>query len=523
MNGAQRTGEGDGLPAAEESTERSPPGRAIEDGLPPGQRGRAFFAVGIAVCMATLDTAIVNTALPTIAGDIGADPASSIWVVSAYQLAMISALLPLAALGEICGHRRVFIAGVALFTVTSLACGYAWSLPTLVVARGLQGLGAAALMSVNVALIRFIYPLKMLGRGVGLNALMVGVAFTVGPTVASCILSVATWHWLFLINVPFGIAAVIICVQTLPPTRQATHRFDGVAAILCATFFACLILAIGEGSHGSAPVLVAGEFALSALALGALLLRQARHPAPMLAVDLFRDPMFALSAVTSVCAFTCQGLAFVSLPFLLQNVLGHSPVETGFLITPWPALVALIAPIAGRLSDRYPVGILGGIGLIAMAAGMASLALLPAAPSAVDIAWRTMRRRSCLAHDAVRSRVRVLPIAQPAGPHGERACEPERGRERHHRHVAPSRPDGRRRARRPLLPPLGRARTMARPLARLRLLGRRMPGERPAAPSRTRAGPLVAEPARNPSPRLRSSRSAVPRASRPSRRPCRPA
>src|SRR5947209_13336562 len=180
---------------------------APRDGLPRGQRGKAFLAIAITVCLATLDTSITNTALPGIAGDLNADPGSSIWVINSYQLAVLAAILPLASLGEVWGHRNVYTAGLVLFTLTSLACGFAWSLPSLVVARALQGLGAAAVMSVNTALIRFIFPVNMLGRGVGWNALVVAIAFTLGPTIASAILSVATWNWLFLVNVPAGFVA----------------------------------------------------------------------------------------------------------------------------------------------------------------------------------------------------------------------------------------------------------------------------------------------------------------------------
>jgi DHA2 family multidrug resistance protein-like MFS transporter len=360
------------------------------EGLPRRQRIQALIAISVAVAMATLDTAITNTALPTIAADIGAEPASSIWVVNAYQLAMVAALLPLASLGEILGHRRVYITGLVLFTLTSLACGLAWSLPTLVGARALQGLGAAAIMSVNTALIRFIYPPGKLGFGLGLNALVVGLAFTVGPTVASGILSVGSWHWLFLINVPAGLIAAFLSLRTLPATEQARHGFDGIAAALCAGFFAFLILGIGSVAQGEAWFLVAAEWAAVAVFGSTLLRRQADHPAPMLAVDLFRLPVFALSALTAICSFATQGLAFVSLPFLLQVVLGHSAVATGFLMTPWPAVVAIMAPIAGRLSDRYPPGFLGGFGLLILCVGMVTLARLPPQPTTLEIAWRMM-------------------------------------------------------------------------------------------------------------------------------------
>jgi DHA2 family multidrug resistance protein-like MFS transporter len=360
------------------------------DGLPTRERVEALIAISVAVGMATLDTAITNTALPTIAHNIGADGASAIWVVSAYQIVMVASLLPLAALGEILGHRRVYIAGLIVFTVTSLGCGLAWSLPTLVGARALQGLGAAAIMSVNTALIRFVYPSKMLGRGLGINALVVGIAFTIGPTVASAILSVGSWNWLFLINVPAGLIASGLALRTLPLTDRAVHAFDPIAGVLCAGFFSLLVFGIGAVAHAESWPAVAAEFAGSAACGYALLRRQSGHPAPLLALDLFRLPAFSLSAATAVCSFATQGLAFVSLPFLLQDVLGHSAVETGLLMTPWPAVVALMAPIAGRLSDRYPPGLLGGVGLLVLSGGMASLATMPRDPHVLEIVWRMM-------------------------------------------------------------------------------------------------------------------------------------
>lgn len=361
---------------------------AAIDGPPDPVRREALVAISVAAAMASLDTSVANTALPAIANALKAGGADAIWVANAYQIAMVAALLPCAALGEILGHRRVYISGLVLFTVASLACGLAWSLPSLVAARALQGLGAAAIMSVNTALIRFVYPAPMLGRGVGLNALVVALGFTVGPTVASAILLVGSWPWLFLINVPAGVVALAFALRALPLTERARHRFDGVAGALCAGFFALLLLGIGGVSHGESWLAIAGEWLAAGLCGYGLVRRQADHPAPILAVDLFRKPVFALSTLTSICSFATQGLAFVSLPFLFQNVLGRDQVETGFLITPWPAVVAVMAPIAGRLSDRYPAGILGSLGLLMLSGGMASLALLPAAPSAIGIACR---------------------------------------------------------------------------------------------------------------------------------------
>lgn len=345
-------------------------------------------AVLTGVALATLDTAIANTALPTIAADLGVDPGASVWIVNAYQLAVVATLLPIAALGEIVGQRRIYVAGLILFIGASLICALAWSLPTLVAARVLQGIGASALMAVNIALIRFIYPTHQLGRGVGLNAFVVGVGFAVGPTVASLILLAAPWPWLFAVNVPIGLGALALVWTALPETGRSGHNFDVGGALLNAAAFALLVLGLGEAAHEGPLWRILLEISGALACFTLLLRRQSGHPAPMLAADLLKRPLFALSALTAVCSFAAQGLAFVSLPFLFQHTLGRSQVETGFLMTPWPLVVALMAPVAGRLSDRYAPGLLGGIGLAGLALGMGLLALLPADPSVPNNIWR---------------------------------------------------------------------------------------------------------------------------------------
>jgi MFS transporter, DHA2 family, multidrug resistance protein len=348
----------------------------------------ALVAIMLSVALASIDTAIANTALPAIGADLHAKPAASVWIINAYQLAMVSTLLPLAALGDIIGHRRVYISGIALFTAASLGCALSPSLPLLAIARVAQGVGGAAIMGVNSAIIQSLYPPHRLGRGLGLNALVVGTAFAAGPTVASLILSVANWPWLFAVNVPLGILALSFALPALPHTARGKHHFDRVAAILNVIMFAALIFALAEAAQ-RAPAQIVLVAAAIALVFGVLMVkREAGHPAPMLPVDLFKLPVFALSAVTAVCSFAAQGLAFVSLPFYFETVLQRSQVETGFLMTPWSVVVALAAPFAGRMSDRYPPGLLGAIGLAVLCVGMISLALLPAHPSVLDITLR---------------------------------------------------------------------------------------------------------------------------------------
>ncbi len=337
--------------------------------------------------MSVLDSAIANVALPTIARELEASAAASIWVVNAYQLAITISLLPLASLGEIVGYRRVYRWGLVLLTVASLGCALAPSLPVLASARMVQGFGAAGVLSVNTALVRFIYPRAQLGRGIGLNALVVAVSAALGPTVAAAILAVAPWPWLFAVNVPTGLLA-LLGAATLPLVPRAQHRFDTVSALLNALTFGLLIIGIAGLGHGEQLPLVALEL-LGALAFGvALVTRQLARAWPLLPIDLLRIPMFALSVATSVASFVAQMMAFTSLPFFLQNELGRSQVETGLLMTPWPVMTGVMAPLAGRLADRYSAGILGGIGLATFALGLALLALLPSHPSALDIGWR---------------------------------------------------------------------------------------------------------------------------------------
>lgn len=358
------------------------------DGLPAERRRWAVAAIFTALSMASLDTAIANIALPAMAADLSVSPADVVWVVNVYQIALVATLLPLGALGEIVGHQRIYLGGLLLFTLASLGCALAWSLPTLLAARALQGLGASGIMSVNSALIRFVYPSRLLGRGFGHNALVVATAFTLGPTIASGILAVGPWPWLFAINIPFGLVAIAIGLRTLPHTPRAVHAFDFPGALMAASCLGLFILGIGSAAHKASPGLVSIELVAAAVLGWLLICRHADHPAPMLPIDLFRRPMFALSAATAVCSFAVQGLAFVSLPFYFEDILHRTQVETGFFMTPWPLVVAIMAPIGGRLSDRHSAGILGGLGLLLLGVGMVLLATLPATPSIANIVWR---------------------------------------------------------------------------------------------------------------------------------------
>ncbi|MEL0166591.1 MAG: MFS transporter [Pseudomonadaceae bacterium] len=338
----------------------------------------AIIAIALGVTMAVLDGMIANVALPTIADDLGTSAANSIWVVNAYQLVITMSLLPLASLGDLWSYRKVYLIGLAVFACMSVVCALSDSLLQLTLARMLQGLGAAAVMSVNGALTRLIYPSVKLGRGVAINTLIVAVSAAAGPTVAAGILSVADWPWLFAINLPFGLLALLIGYRFLPANHGAREqRFDLFSGVLNAVTFGLFFVAVTGFAQGHAGWSVTLPLLLL-LPVGWLFVRRQLHQAyPLLPIDLLRIPIFSLSIATSVCSFAAQMLAMVSIPFYFQRTLGLSEIETGLLMTPWPLATMVMAPLAGRLLERYHGGLLGGIGLAIFATGLFLLSSLP--------------------------------------------------------------------------------------------------------------------------------------------------
>lgn len=341
----------------------------------------------MAIVMSVLDSSIANIALPSIASDFHVTKAASIWVINAYQVAILAAILPFASLGEVVGYRRVSQTGMVVFTLASLGCAFSDSLLTLSIARVVQGLGAAGIMSVNAALVRFTYPQAQLGRAIGINAFAVAMSAAIGPTVASAVLAIAPWPWLFGINGPIGLVAFLIAMKAQPESPRVARPLNYVGALLNAGTFIFLVGGLQALAHDSAEPLAFVQLAAGALLAFLLVRHELDRPSPIIPFDLLRIRLFSLSIATSVASFMAQMAGLVALPFEIQR-LGRSVVETGLLMTPWPVAVAIAAPIAGRLADRYPAGILGSAGMLCMAAGLALLALFPEGGSAADFIWR---------------------------------------------------------------------------------------------------------------------------------------
>lgn len=345
------------------------------------------FCILCSVALSSLDSAVANIALPTIARELATTDASTIWVVNAYQLASAACLLPAAALGEILGLKRVYLFGLIVFLLASTACAFSPSIDVLVASRVAQGVGGSCMSALGAALVRVIYPRNRVGHGLALIALSVALSGAAGPTIGALVLSVANWSWLFLINVPICLVAIVIFARMAPRGTPSPRRFDWVGAILSAASLGSLILGVdsfGSGAHGMAIAEVVAGLAGFAV----LFPLQMQRTAPLLPLDLLRIPMFTLSLGTSVCSYSAQIIAYVSLPFLFQVEMHRSAIAAGLLITPWPLLVAVAAPVAGRMGQRYPASYLASAGLLVLAVGLFMLTLLPAAPADWDVGWR---------------------------------------------------------------------------------------------------------------------------------------
>ncbi|WP_312587968.1 MFS transporter [Comamonas terrigena] len=353
----------------------------------------AVILLGLVLCV--MDSTMMNMALPQVARQWQVDPAQTLWVVNANQIASLVLLLPLAALGDRMGYRRVYLGGMVIFGLASVGALLAPSLPWLIVARALQGLGAAGVLSVNASLVRLIYPRAQLGKGMALNSLTVALSFVAGPAVAAAVISLGDWRWLFALHLPLALAISWLGTRSLPqPVPQAAAAqqplswLDGVLNIV---MFASLFLGVDRLSH----LQPGGSLWPAALWLGLgggvgawYLRRQRRLSAPMFPLDLLRIPVFALSMCASITAFCAQTMAFLALPFLLIEARGLPTGQAGLLISAWPLALAISAPWVGRMIGRWPAGRLGAVGMALFALGLWALALLPQDASNWNVVWR---------------------------------------------------------------------------------------------------------------------------------------
>jgi len=358
------------------------------DGLPTPGRYLAIMAVSCGTALAVIDGSIVTVALPTLAHDLGVDASAAVLVVTVYQLVLVMTLLPFSALGSRIGLRRLYQYGQVMFLVSTILCFFARSLPFLLVVRAIQALGAAASLSVSSALIRAIYPSRQLGRGLGINNVVVSSGGAIAPTLGGLMLSVASWPWIFAAAAPLALLSLVLGRQALPEPQLHEEPYDVLGAVLCALTFGLIISGLESAVHGNSPVISAAIVAAGAVVAFAFVRRELESKMPILPVDLLAKPVLALSTIGAFMAFIGSMTLILSLPFRLQQQYGFSPGEVGAVITPWPLSMMILAPLAGILSDRFPAGLLGGIGMAIATIALLLLAFLPAQVSQFEMAWR---------------------------------------------------------------------------------------------------------------------------------------
>ncbi len=354
--------------------------------------GRRFYlavaAISLGTMLTIIDGAIATVALPTIAHDLHVDGSSAVLVVTVYQLVLVMTLLPFSALGDRIGLKRLYQGGQLVFAIATALCFFAHSLGFLLVVRALQATGAAAALSVMAAMIRRVYPAKHLGRGLGLNNIMGSVSAAMAPTAGGLILSIAPWPWVFAMAAPFAVLSLALGRWALPdvPARPGSYNLAG--AMLNIATFGLVIAGLEAWVHGNSPVVSAAIVVVGLLFGVIFVLHERREKFPILPVDLLARPVLALSVAGAFMAFFASQLLILSLPFRLQHGFGFAPSEVGAMIAPWPLTTMIVAPIAGSLSDRYPAGILGGIGMVIATTALVLLSFLPAHPDYFDVAWR---------------------------------------------------------------------------------------------------------------------------------------
>jgi DHA2 family multidrug resistance protein-like MFS transporter len=358
------------------------------NGLEKPKRYFAIFAISCGTALMVMDGALPNVALPTIARELNIDSSSAIMVVSVTQLVLVMTLLPFSALGSRIGLRKMYQLGLCLFLGGALLCFFAPNFPLLLAARALQALGAAAALSVASAMLRSIYPTRHLGRGLGINTIIVASAGGVAPILGGYIVSEVNWQWIFIATTPLGLLSLAVGQRAFPYVAGHGQTISPLGALLCALTFGLIIsglLAMAGGHHPPTSIAI---LLLGVIAAVVFVRRELTQATPILPVDLLANRVVALSTVSAQFAFIASMTFVLSLPFRLQERFGFSPSEVGTAVAPFPMAMMVSAPLAGMLSDRYHPAILGSIGMAIATAGMLLLALLPEGATQADIAWR---------------------------------------------------------------------------------------------------------------------------------------
>ncbi len=313
-------------------------------------------ALSFSLFMIMLDNTIVNVALPSIQRDLEIGVSELEWVVTGYALSFAVLMLTGGKLADMYGRRRVFLLGLAVFALSSLACGLAGSAGLLIGARVVQGVGAAFMMPATLSIISATFPPRERGAALGTWAGVSAVALAIGPLVGGLITEHISWHWIFYVNVPVGALAIVATLVIVPESRDTSHeqRLDVPGLLVSGAGLLALAYALIEGNHAgwSSPAILA-LFAIAAVALVSFVLLELHQRLPMMDLSLFRQGTFAGANIVALLVSLAMFGVFFFVSLYMQNILGYSAVEAGATFLPMTVLIILVAPVAGKASDRF--------------------------------------------------------------------------------------------------------------------------------------------------------------------------
>lgn len=345
---------------------------------PPAQRWLAMLGVGMGILMVTIDFSIINVSLPTLVREFKTNFAAVQWVVLSYVLIITSLMLGMARLGDMYGKKRIFMAGVAVFTLGSLLCGLAANIGWLIGARAFQGLGGVMIQALGMAIITQVFPANERGRALGVTGGIVSTGLALGPALGGVIIGTLGWRWIFWVNVPIGVACWFMAARFMPssPVMEKGARFDSLGALLICMALTAYALGMTFGQRmGFREPLVLALLAAAAVGVAGFIMVQRRVKWPTMELGLFKDRLFGVNLFMSFLIFITLGTSLV-MPFFMELVMGLSTMEMGLMMMVVPIGMGLISPWAGWLTDRHGPRVISILGLLVTVGGCLAMTTL---------------------------------------------------------------------------------------------------------------------------------------------------
>ncbi|PYG87231.1 EmrB/QacA subfamily drug resistance transporter [Ruminiclostridium sufflavum DSM 19573] len=347
-----------------------------------------LFIVLMVTFMATLDGSIVNVALPVMTKALNVTSASIQLVVTSYLIIISATILVFGRLGDMVGKTRIFKFGIALFTLGSLLCGITGSFSVLILSRVIQAIGAAGTMANNQGIITEVFPANERGKALGITGTFVALGSLLGPPIGGFIVDSGRWEYIFLINVPIGIATLFFSFKILPDSiRRVKEKLDGFGAVLFLFFIVPLFAALGKGQEVgfTKPVVLLG-FLVAIAALVLFIIAERKQENPLLQLKIFENKLFSLSIFCAFLSFLAIFCSNIIQPFYLQDVMSFSPSTTGLIMMIYPLVMSVVAPVSGHLSDKLGSEVLTLIGLSFTSLGLILMSTLTEQSSIMSMA-----------------------------------------------------------------------------------------------------------------------------------------